>query len=76
MKKMLFLITLLLTVIQIMGQQIKSFKTSDGETLYYASKGEGPLVVLLYGGPGFGVGPMRPWADSLSNQFECILFEQ
>ena len=73
---MLFLITFLLTVIQITGQQVKSFKTSDGETLYYTSKGEGPLVVFLYGGPGFGVGPMRPWADSLSNQFECILFEQ
>lgn len=76
MKKMLFLITFLLTVIQIIGQQVKSFKTSDGETLYYTAKGRGPVVVFLYGGPGFGVGPMRPWADSLSSQFECILFEQ
>ena len=76
MKKMLFFITFLLTVIQITGQQVKSFKTTDGETLYYTSLGKGPKVVLLYGGPGFGVGPMRPWADSLSNQFECILFDQ
>jgi len=76
MKKMLFFITFLLTVIQITGQQVKSFKTTDGEPLYYTSLGKGPKVVLLYGGPGFGVGPMRPWADSLSNQFECILFDQ
>lgn len=76
MKKMLFLITFLLAGIQITGQQLKSFKTTDGETLYYTSLGKGPKVVLLYGGPGFGVGPMRPWADSLSSQFECILYEQ
>lgn len=76
MKRMIFLITFLLTVIQLTGQQVKSFKTSDGETLFYTVKGKGPLVVFLYGGPGFSVGPMRPWADSLSNQFECILFEQ
>jgi proline iminopeptidase len=65
-----------MTVMQITGQQVKSFQTSDGETLYYTTYGKGPKVVLLYGGPGYGVGPMRPWADSLSNQFECILFEQ
>jgi len=76
MKKILFLIILLMTVMQITGQQVNSFQTSDGETLYYTTYGKGPKVVLLYGGPGYGVGPMRPWADSLSGQFECILFEQ
>lgn len=76
MKATMFLITFLLTVIQIKGQEVKSFKTSDGETLYYTTYGKGPRVVLLYGGPGYGVGPMRPWADSLSGQFECILFDQ
>jgi len=76
MKKMFFLLAFLLTVLQLLGQQVRSFKTSDGETLYYTTIGKGPKVVLLYGGPGFGVGPMRPWADSLSNQFECIIYEQ
>lgn len=76
MKATMFLITFLLTVIQIKGQEVKSFKTSDSETLYYITYGKGPRVVLLYGGPGYGVGPMRPWADSLSGQFECILFDQ
>lgn len=76
MKRIFFLITILLTVIKLTGQQVKSFQTSDGETLYYTSKGEGPIVVFLYGGPGFEVGPIRPWADSLSNHFKCILFEQ
>jgi proline iminopeptidase len=61
---------------QITGQQVKSFQTSDGETLYYTAKGEGPVVVFLYGGPGIGAAPMRPWADSLSNKYECILYEQ
>lgn len=76
MKATMFLITFLLTVIQIKGQEVKSFKTSDSETLYYTTYGKGPRVVLLYGGPGYGVGPMHPWADSLSGQFECILFDQ
>jgi proline iminopeptidase len=76
MKKMMFLIYFLLTVIQIMGQQVNSFKTSDGETLYYTSKGKGPIVVFLYGGPGIGAAPMRTWADSLSNQYQCIIYEQ
>lgn len=76
MKKVFFLMTLLLTVTEITAQQVKSFQTSDGETLYYTTLGKGPNVVLLYGGPGYGVGPMSPWADSLSSQFECILFDQ
>lgn len=76
MKKILSLIVLLLIVFQITGQQVKSFKTSDGETLFYTTKGQGPKVVFLYGGPGIGAGPMRPWADSLSNKFECIIYDQ
>jgi proline iminopeptidase len=76
MKKILSLIVLLLIVFQITGQQAKSFKTSDGETLFYTTKGQGKKVVFLYGGPGIGAGPMRPWADSLSNKFECIIYDQ
>ena len=33
-------------------------------------------VLLLYGGPGYAVSAMRPWADFLSNEFECILYDQ
>ena len=76
MKKILSITTLVLMVIQLPGQQVKSFQTSDNETLFYTSKGKGPIVVFLYGGPGIGAGPMRPWADSLSNKYECIIYEQ
>jgi proline iminopeptidase len=58
------------------AQQIRSFKTSDNESLHYTSIGKGPRVVLLWGGPGFNVSMMKPWADSLSRNFECILFDQ
>jgi proline iminopeptidase len=76
MKPILFSIICLFSLNLTKGQQINHFKTTDGETLYYTSLGKGQRVILLYGGPGFGVGPMRNWADSLANQFECILFEQ
>jgi len=58
------------------AQKVESFKTDDGETLHYTKKGKGPHVILLYGGPGMSANVMLPWLDSLSNQFECILFEQ
>ncbi|MCX6224645.1 MAG: alpha/beta hydrolase [Bacteroidia bacterium] len=76
MKTILSIITCLLFVTQTEAQTTKSFRTSDGETLYYTTKGKGPKVIFLYGGPGIGAGPMRPWADSLSNNFECIIFDQ
>lgn len=76
MKKILSLSAFLLIVFQITGQQVKSFKTSDGENLFYTIKGEGQKIIFLYGGPGIGAGPMRPWADSLSNEFECIIYNQ
>jgi len=76
MKMILTLTTFLLIALQLSGQQVKSFQTSDNETLFYTSKGNGPIVVFLYGGPGISAGPMRPWADSLSNKYECIIYEQ
>jgi proline iminopeptidase len=76
MKSILSLVICLLIVTQTEAQITKSFKTTDGETLYYTTKGKGAKVILLYGGPGIGAGPMRQWADSLSNKFECILFHQ
>ncbi|MBA7574452.1 hypothetical protein ES708_16258 [subsurface metagenome] len=30
----------------------------------------------MYGGPGYSVGAMKPWADSLSGDYECILYDQ
>jgi proline iminopeptidase len=59
-----------------MAQQVESFHTDDGKTLYYYTKGTGPKVVLLYGGPGYGANLMLPWLDSLGNNFECILYDQ
>jgi len=72
-----FIIVLLITINGLInGQTVKSFKTSDGETLYFTSLGTGPKVVLIPGGPGFGVSSLQMWADSLSQDFECILFDQ
>jgi pimeloyl-ACP methyl ester carboxylesterase len=34
------------------------------------------VIVFLSGGPGFGVSPLKPWADTLSESYKCILFEQ
>ena len=58
------------------AQTVSSFKTSDGETLYFTAIGHGPKVVLIPGGPGAGVSSLKMWADSLSNEFTCILFDQ
>jgi proline iminopeptidase len=58
------------------GQEINSFKTSDGETLFYAKTGTGPVIVLLCGGPGLAASYLQPWADTLSDNFECIIFDQ
>ena len=60
----------------ISAQTVNSFKTSDGETLYFTAIGNGPKVVLIPGGPGAGVSSLNMWADSLSNEFTCILFDQ
>jgi len=76
MRTILSLIICLLIVTPTTAQVTKSFRTADGETLYYTTIGKGPKVILLYGGPGISASPMRPWADSLSNKFECIVFDQ
>ncbi len=70
-------ILLLLTISSLLnGQQISSFQTSDGETLFFTRIGEGSRVILLYGGPGMAVSAMQSWADTLKNENECILFDQ
>lgn len=65
-----------ITTIVIQAQEVKSFSASDGETLYYTKQGNGLKVVFLYGGPGYAVSAMKFWADSLSDKFECILYDQ
>ena len=60
----------------IKAQNIKTFVTSDGETLYYTSTGKGQRVLMLPPGPGASVNVIKSWADSLSKHFECILLEQ
>ena len=77
MKKYLFsIIICLITLTFTKGQQVNSFITSDSESIYFTRIGNGPKILLLYGGPGYAVSAMRPWADSLSNEFECILYDQ
>ena len=77
MKKLtLLLICLTLPGFLVQGQQVNSFTTNDGEILYFTAVGNGPKVILLTGGPGFGVSGLKHWADSLSRDFEGILFDQ
>ena len=77
MRKYFFsIIICLITLTFTKGQQANSFITSDSESIYFTRIGNGPKVLLLYGGPGYAVSAMRPWADSLSNEFECILYDQ
>jgi proline iminopeptidase len=58
------------------GQKINSFRTSDGESLFYTKTGTGPVIVFLCGGPGLAASYLQPWADTLSNNFKCIIFDQ
>jgi len=76
MKKHCILLVLVMIVSATKAQEVCYFKTSDGESLSYSRIGSGPVIVLLNGGPGYGVIPLKPWADTLSKNFECILFEQ
>lgn len=77
MRKYFFsIIICMITLTFTKGQQVNSFITSDSESIYFTRIGNGPKVILLYGGPGYAVSAMRPWADSLSNEFECILYDQ
>jgi proline iminopeptidase len=76
MKSIISIIFFFATIVAVHAQEVNSFVASDGETLQYTKAGNGPKVVFLYGGPGYAVSAMRPWADSLSDEFECILFDQ
>jgi proline iminopeptidase len=76
MNKIVVLFFCSIIISQIEAQQTNGFKTTDGETLYFTTEGNGPKIILLYGGPEISASPMRMWADSLSNKFECIVFEQ
>lgn len=58
------------------GQKVDSFIASDGETLYFTKVGKGQRVIMLSGGPGQAAESMKNEADSLSSEYECILFDQ
>jgi proline iminopeptidase len=76
MKTLRLLIYFLLIFNVINGQEILTYKTSDGESLSYTKTGDGPIIIFLAGGPGSGASLMQPWADTLSNKYECIVFDQ
>lgn len=76
MKTSILSLLFLATLIIARGQEVNSFFSSDGEELHYTKYGDGPIVVFLYGGPGYAVSAMKFWADSLSNDYQCILYDQ
>lgn len=75
MKKLTVFLCLFSLVIFIKGQDVESFVASDGETLYFTTKGSGPKIFLFTGGPGYAANTLMYWVDSLSNEFECVLFD-
>jgi pimeloyl-ACP methyl ester carboxylesterase len=76
MKTLKLLVYFLLVLNSLSAQEVFSFKTSDGETLFYTKAGNGPKVIFLAGGPGYGSTTTNYIADSLLGKFECILFDQ
>lgn len=76
MKTTILSLLLLATLIMARGQEVNTFIASDGEELHYSKYGDGPIVVFLYGGPGYAVSAMKSWTDSLSNNYQCILYDQ
>jgi len=46
-----------------------------GGELHYEVRGDGPPIVLLSGGPGFG-NYLQPVAETLASGHRCILFDQ
>lgn len=76
MKKMLIIFLVFIIPIVVFSHESEKFTTDDGEFLYFTRAGSGHKVVLLCGGPGFGANLMNPWLDSLSTNFEPVLFEQ
>ena len=57
------------------GQVEDSIKLKNA-TLYYSLYGNGKPILLLSGGPGASAFMLEPIANSLSNDYQCILFEQ
>jgi proline iminopeptidase len=50
--------------------------TLENTTLYYSVYGIGKPILLLSGGPGNSASSLSEVANTLSNQYMCILFEQ
>jgi proline iminopeptidase len=76
MKTLTLLVCYLLFFNVVNAQEVLSFKTTDGESLFYTKIGKGPTIIFLSGGPGVSVNSLQPWSDTLSTKFECILFDQ
>ena len=72
--RLIFYFLLIFNVVE--SQEVLSFKTSDGESLFYTKTGKGPIIIFLSGGPGISVNSLQSWADTLASNFECICFDQ
>ena len=73
MKKILYL--LLLIPIIGLGQNLKSFKSSDGTEIYYEEYGQGKTLILLAGGPGLNPDYLKGFYDKLSKKYRCIILQ-
>lgn len=75
MKKLILIFFSLALSVSLMAQDTSFFKSSDGENLYYTSFGNGPKIVIFYGGPGYGCNIIYPW-HKLMNKYQCIFYDQ
>lgn len=76
MKRISFLLILCTVSFPIFGQEIKTFESSDGLTLYYQISGTGKPLFLISMGPGYAPNYLFEVADSLSNDFQVVLLHQ
>jgi len=73
---MSFFLILCSVSFQIFGQEIKTFESSDGMTLYYQISGTGKPLFLISMGPGYAPNYLFEVADSLSNDFQVVVLHQ
>lgn len=75
MKKLYTTSILFCLFINAYGQVEDSIKLENA-TLYYSTYGKGKPLLLLSGGPGNSANNLLEVANTLSNRYMCILFEQ
>jgi proline iminopeptidase len=67
---------LLLTGLHLKAQPQTGFAPAEGVDLYYECYGEGAPIVIINGGPGLNCQGFQGLAQSLSDRYQVILYDQ